>query len=152
MTLLKNSFLFPVLLLVCNCLCGQDTDSLKYKYTNQTIYRYGSYFMKGTERIGFQQLQKEFDISDLGTAHYMRAKKYKTISTIFKFVSLATGITGLILISDRNLTRSRQNMAYGFFAGQLISSIGAGRYTELSGQSLDKALWQRNKDLLFPAR
>ena len=31
---------------------SQNADSIKYKYNNLTIYRYGSSFMKGTELSG----------------------------------------------------------------------------------------------------
>jgi len=127
---------------------AQQTDSLKYKYVNQTIYRYGGSIVKGTERLSFQGLRNEFTMSELGLAGYDRAKKYKTTSTIFRLASLAAGIATIAVIAN-NGNRSTASVLLG---GQFVFSMIGGRYGMLSTQSLDKALWQRNKDLLFPAR
>ena len=131
---------------------SQNTDSLKYKYTNQTLYRYGSSFMKGTERLTFPELRNEFTMSELGLASYEKAKKYRTTSIVLRTISLAASLSALVIVSRNNLTNNRRNLAYGLFGGQLVFSIAGAKYGILSTQSLDKALWQRNKDLLFPAR
>ena len=144
----KSFFFFTLSFLFANCLKSQNSDSLKYKYTNQSIYRYGSSFMKGTERLTFPELRNEFTMSELGLASYERAKKYKTTSMIFQLTSLAASIATLAVLSNSG----NRNTAYVLLGGQLVLGLGAGRYKMLSTQSLDKALWQRNKDLLFPAR
>ena len=145
-----------LLIIICflssDNLYSQNGDSLKYKYTNQTIYRYGTSYMKGTERLNFPGLQKEFAMSELGLASYTKAKKYRTTSTVLRFVALAASFAALAVVSNNNLTDSRRNLVYGLLGGQLVFAIAAGRYSMLSTQNLDKALWQRNKDLLFPAR
>ena len=43
-------------------LFSQSIDSLRYKYTNQTIYRFGGVFQKGNERLGFKDLSREFSM------------------------------------------------------------------------------------------
>jgi hypothetical protein len=126
---------------------AQYTDSLRSVYNNHSIYRYGSYFMKGSERLTFQQLSQEFSMSDLGLASYTKARKYRTTSMVLRIISAVSGIAAIAVISNNN---SNQNLAYGFLGGQLVFGIGAGRYSMLSAQSTDRALWQRNKDLLFP--
>lgn len=120
-------------------------DSLRYKYNNQTILRSGSYFMKGSERLVFGQLRTEFSMSELGLAGYEKATKYRNTSKIFRFVSLAVSIAAVSVAATGN----NRNLAYGLLGGQFLTSIGAMRYSQLSNQSLDRALWQRNKDLLF---
>ncbi len=125
---------------------SQVFDSLKSKYNNQTIYRYGSSFLKGSEKLTFKELSKEFLMSDLGIASYTKAKRYRTTSRIFSLTSLASGLVAVAMFGNgRN-----QNLAAGFLAGQIVLSFGSMRYINLSNQSLDRALWQRNKDLLFP--
>jgi hypothetical protein len=121
-------------------------DSLKYKYNNLHISRYGSAFLKGNQRLGFKELSKEFSMSDLGLDLYAKAKKQKTTSTIFRYASMACSIAFFgVAASDGN-----RNLAYGFFGGQMVFLMGSMRYQALSTQSLDRALIQRNKDLLFP--
>ena len=62
-------------------LFSQSIDSLRYKYTNQTIYRFGGVFQKGNERLGFKDLSREFSMSDLGFDLYVKARKQrKTLS------------------------------------------------------------------------
>ncbi|MDZ4809659.1 MAG: hypothetical protein SGI96_15525 [Bacteroidota bacterium] len=149
---MKKLIILCVLLFAVAIIHAQNTDSLKYKYTNQTIYRYGGSFMKGTERLVFPALQSEFSMSELGLAFYTKAKKYRTTSIVLRTIALAASLSALAVISNNNLTNNRRNLAYGLLGGQLVFSIAAGRYGILSTQNLDKALWQRNKDLLFPAR
>lgn len=123
-------------------------DSLRFKYNNQTIYRYGTTFLKGSERLGFRDLGHEFSMSDLGLAGYEKAKKYKTTATIFRFISLAAGIAIAGVAANGN----NKDLAWGLLGGQIVTSFVSLRYGQLSNQSLDRALWQRNKDLLFTAR
>jgi hypothetical protein len=48
--------------------------------------------------------------------------------------------------------KSNRNLAYGFLGGQFVSMAVAGTYRRASMQHLDQAIWQRNKDYLFPGR
>jgi hypothetical protein len=127
---------------------SQKTDSLKYKYTNQTIYRYGGSFMKGNERLSFMELSREFSMSDLGLISYTKSKKYKNTSKIFSYASMFAGFAAISVLANHG----NRNLAFGFYGGQMVCLFGSMRYRQLSAQSLDRALWQRNKDLLFPER
>lgn len=129
---------------------AQNADSIKHIYNNQTLYRYGSYFLKGSEKLTYRELEKEFSMSDIGLDAYRQSKKYRNTAMIFSFVSLASGITSLAIIANNN--SGNRTTALIFLGGQFAFSIGARRYTNLSQQSLDRAIWQRNKDLLFPSR
>lgn len=121
-------------------------DSLFKKYNSGFIYRYGSSIMKGGDKISFQELAKEFSMSDLGLDQYNIAKKKNTISRIFSFVSLAAGIASVSVI------RSNRNLAFAFLGGQYVSLLAAGSYRHSSQQHLDRAIYIRNKDYLFPGR
>ena len=124
---------------------AQPTDSLKYLYKNQTIYRFGSHFMKGIERLDFEDLEGEFYFSELGQIGYEKAKTYRTISKVFRYVSLLSSVAIAPFIGHNN-----KNGAYIFLGINIGLSAGSSLFSNLSGQSLDRALWQRNKDLLFP--
>lgn len=123
-------------------------DSLRLQYNNLTILRSGSYFLKGSERLVFSQLRTEFTMSELGLAGYEKARKYRNTSKIFRFISLAASVAAVSVAATGN----NRNLAYGLLGGQMLTSIGSMRYSGLSNQSLDRALWQRNKDLLFPTQ
>ena len=45
---------------------AQSGDSLYKKYSTGLIYRMGSSIKKGSDKISFQELSKEFSMSDLG--------------------------------------------------------------------------------------
>jgi hypothetical protein len=149
---MRKSIFLVILLLSGATIHAQETESLKNKYINETIYRYGSSIMKGTERLSFPALQREFSMSELGLAAYTKSKKYKTTSIIFRFISLGSSLAALAIASENNLTTNRRNLAFSFLGGQIVFGLVATNFSMLSNKSLDKALWQRNKDLLFPAR
>lgn len=128
---------------------AQKTDSLHLVYNNQTIYRYGGSFLKGNEKLTFKDLSREFNMSDLGQISYDKAKSYRSKSIIFKVASIACGIASLVIISNNN---SNRNTALIFLGGQIVTGYAGGKLSQLSAQSLDRALWQRNKDVLFPVR
>lgn len=145
---MKIPFIFLALLLWVTQLFSQKSDSLVFKYNNQTIYRYGGYFLKGNERLTYKDLSKEFSMSDLGLAGYEKSRKYKTTSTVFRFVSLAAGFAA-VSVAAKGQSR---DLAYGLLAGQFVTLFIGMRYSTLSMQSVDRAIWQRNKDVLFPVR
>lgn len=141
----KLVILLAVILLHQSQLSAQSNDSLKNLYKSQTIYRFGSHFMKGIERLDFDDLEGEFYFSELGQINYERAKKLRTIGKIFRYVSLLSSVAIAPFIGHNN-----KNGAYIFLGINIGLGAGASLYSNLSGQSLDRALWQRNKDLLFP--
>ena len=121
----------------------QSADSLLRLYNTQTIYRYGNVFRKGNERISFSGLKHEFSFSHLGMADYQMASKYRAISYA---TNLAT--TGSML-AFATLIDSKPKAGYIFFGTTMVLSLSTARYRSLSARHLDRALWQRNKDLLF---
>lgn len=137
-----------LILLLCytTLLLAQNKDSLYKKYNTGFIYRYGSSIMKGGTRISFQELSKEFSMSDLGLDQYNIAKKKKNISRIFSFASLAAGIASISFI------RSNRNLAFAFLGAQYVTFMGVRYYGHSSRQHLDRAILIRNKDYLFPVR
>ena len=138
--------LISIALIFCNhSFAQQHKDSLKYLYQNQAIYRYGNHFIKGNERLDFDELQVEFSFSDLGQIGYDRAKKLRTISKIFRYASLISTVAITPFIGNNN-----KNGAYILLGVNIGLGAGSALYSNLSNQSLDRALWQRNKDLLFP--
>ncbi len=123
---------------------AQSKDSLLRLYNTQTIYRYGNAFKKGNERINFSNLKREFSFSELGMADYQMARKYKLLSLLTNIA--ASGCSYAAVLS---LANSNWKAGYMFFGSTLILGFGSGYYRNQSARHLDRALWQRNKDLLF---
>lgn len=148
---MKKLLLLIVLILsVSTALQAQSrTDTLKYRYVNQSLYRYGPYFIRGSERLTFSQLQHEFDESPLGLVSYMKSKKSRTVASVFRYTSLLTSVVTLALLGQHS---DNKNLYYGLLGGQLVLGLGSAWYGTQSARYLDEAIWLRNKDLLFPGR
>jgi hypothetical protein len=144
----KRILIFLLMFFFTERLNSQNTDSLKNKYNNQTIYRYGSIFLKGNERLTFKDLSREFSISDLGLASYFKARSYRITSKILNYAGLITGIASISVLANHG----NRNTAFILYGGYFVLFTTSMRYSALSAQNLDRALWQRNKDVLFPAR
>lgn len=107
---------------------------------------YGSSIMKGSERISFQELSKEFSMSDLGLDQYKIARKKNTVSRILSVVSMATSLTAISFI------RSNRDVALILLGGQFLTLYVSSTFRNSSRQHLDRAILIRNKDYLFPGR
>ena len=138
------SFFFILSLIFIN-INAQNTELNRKLYDEKVLYRYGNTFKIGEEKFKFNQLQFEFKSSELGLINYKQAKKYRTISTILRGASFAALIGGINGASNNN----RQQTLI-FLGIQTGFAIGGGVYLNMSNQSLDKAIYYRNKDYLFP--
>lgn len=143
---MKNIFILSLLFTVTAGF-SQTNDSLLRKYDRQFITRYGFHFIKDNQRLTFRDLQAEFDHSNLGLEFYLRAKKQRNISTVFRLLSLGAMIGTVSGISNRN-----NNTAYIFLGLQLVTTTFSGVFRQRSITETDRALQIRNRDLLFPGR
>ena len=123
---------------------SQAKDSLLRVYNNETIYRYGNVFRKGNERLSFSDLKQEFSFSDLGVADYQMAKKYRTLTLITNLAA-----TGCFYAMGLSFINGKSKTGYILLGGSILLGVGVSRFRILSAKHLDRALWQRNKDLLF---
>ena len=128
-------------------LFAQKTDSLKLAYNNGTIYRYGGYFMKGSERLTFKDLEHEFDFSELAKISYDKAKRTGKTAKFLTYAGIIANAAVLTFIVNNN-----RNVAYISLGAQFVLIGVSGSYRRQSAQHLDRALWQRNKDFLFPPK
>ena len=138
--------------IICICLlflfyknaAGQNTDSLKQRYINQTITRYGIHFLKGSEKLLYKDLPNELKISELAMASFNMAKKNRTTATVYRYLSVAS------MLASVSFIRNNRDLAYGFLGGGIVFSLFGARHQTLYNQHLDRALWQYNKEILFP--
>jgi hypothetical protein len=127
-------------------LYAQSTDTLRLKYTNFTIYRFGGSFLKGNEKLAFRDLAMEFSNSDLGLISYEQAVKYRRVNKILSGLSVISNLAMLSIIANRG----NRNIAFGLATLQFGFILTARKYQSLSNRSIDRALWQRNMDVLYP--
>lgn len=105
----------------------------------------GNSFHVGIEKFTFNELETEFKISELGLEAYKQAKKYKTIKTVINIATVFSGLAGIAFISNNN-----RDAAYTLIGSQFVLSLAGAYYHRQYNERLDRAIWQRNKDLLFP--
>jgi hypothetical protein len=141
---MKLTISLLITILICFKSFCQRNDSLSRLYVNETIYRYGNDFMKGTSKLKFNDLSKEFSVSPVGYDSYLIAKRQRKTSQVFRVISFLSSVAVVSFLAD-----NRKNPTYIAFGIQIFSGIAGVRYHNLSNQQLDKAIWQRNKDLLF---
>ena len=139
-------YFFFLTLLISKSSFSQSFDSLKRVYDIKTIYRNGNSFVKGNEKLSFRDLKMEFISSDLGMADYNKAKTYKTIGTVSAFASITSLLITPSLIRNNTNQRSGVYTALGL---QFFFSIVSVYSKKISNDLLDRAIWQRNKDVLF---
>lgn len=122
------------------------TDTIFNKYENGLLFRMGNSFMKGQHKISFQEMGKEFSLSDIGLDLYKTAKRKLTFSKIFSFTSIASGLAAAATISKN------KDLGLGFLIGQMLS-LSISIQNRISGNKfLDQAIQIRNKDFLFPGK
>ncbi len=142
---MKFLFLTLSIFILVSSNAQYSTDTLYRKYTNGLIYRLGGSIIKGNERITFQELSKEFSMSELGKDQYNLAKRKRTTSLILRLISTGCGIGALSLINNN------RDLSIGLLAGQFVTLFGSSSVQQASQRNLDQAIWIRNKDYLFPA-
>jgi hypothetical protein len=86
-------------------------------------------------------------MSDIGMVSYKKAKKYRTTSKILNVASFLAGLSAVSIFSSGK----DNDFGFALLASQVGFTIGSFKFNTLSNQSIDRAIWQRNKDLLFPS-
>ena len=120
---------------------SQSRDSLIKVYNNQTIYRFGNKYMKGSERLTYGDLRLEFNTPSTQEM-YKKSKRRLSVSRIFNVASL-----GVIIASV--LTKTNVKGSIEFAAGTGILGLGGIYYQTESSKYLERAIWERNREILF---
>ncbi len=138
-----KSFIILILLLtfINSRIGAQSRDSLWSIYNSQTISRSGARFMKGNEKLSYQDLKIEFN-SPVTNELYHKSRNRSTISRLFNLASL-----GVIIISAFTPTNTAGNIE--FIASTSLLGLGGLYYHNQSSWYLDKAIWIRNREVLF---
>lgn len=144
MGLKKISFFLILSFIIIN-INAQNNESNRKFYDEKVLFRFGNTFKIGEEKFKFNQLQFEFKSPELGLINYRKAKNYRTISAILRSASMAA-LVGVI----NGISNNNRQQTLIFLGIQTGFAIGTGVYLNMSNQSVDKAIFHRNKDYLFP--
>ena len=137
-------FYFFCLTTLCNLqsVQAQSRDSLLKVYNNETIQTFGSAFIQGSKRLTFKELRPLFT-SPITLDLYKKARNQRFLGGASTVVAIGALVTGAFIKKD--------NKGAGWALS--ISGIGLnllGLYLKNhSTELLDRAIWQRNKEVLF---
>ena len=142
----KISFLFVVsLIFIC---CGSSTsqaqtrDSLLRIYNSQTIQSFGKSYIKGGKSLSFAGLKPEFSYG-VAKDLYKKSKGNLVLSRVFTVTSVAALITGVVL--KKNDTKG----AWAFPILGLGLNLASLHFKKQSTELVGRAIWHRNKEILF---
>ena len=119
---------------------SQSRDSILRVYNTETIYRFGNKYMKGNERLFFQDLDREFTTPRTQSL-YHKSKRLLSLSRIFNVASLAVIITSVF-------TKTSVGGSIGFAAGTGALGLAGIYFQTESSKYSDRAIWERNRDIL----
>jgi hypothetical protein len=147
-----NKTLFkPVFLVILSTLltcCGvlnihaQTKDSLLNVYNTQTIHTFGKSYVKGGKSLSFADLKPEFQ-SGVAKDLYKKSKGNLLLSRVFTVTSIAALITGAV-------RKKSDSKGAGIFPiVGLGLNLGSLYFKKQSTELVDRAIWHRNKEILF---
>lgn len=133
--------LFVILAFVNVKSSSQSHDSLLRIYNNQIIYRSGTKFMKGSEKLSFRDLKLNFNSGTTKDLYY-KSKSRLALSRLFNVASL-----GLAVVSVFTSTNTAGSIK--FAVGTFALGVAGIYYHDRSSSYLDRAIWLKNKVILF---
>ncbi len=138
------SLLLSTLLTCCAVLNthAQSRDSLLNVYNTQTIHSFGKSYVKGGKSLSFADLKPEFN-SGIAKDLYKKSKGNLILSRVFTVTSIAALVTGAVL--KKNDTKG----AWAFPVLGLGLNLGSLHFKKQSTELVDRAMWHRNKEILF---
>ena len=128
-----------------NTAAAQTTrEELLRVYDSATIHSIGRFYIKNNKRIRFGQLKSEFT-SPITNAYYHNAKAdraWSAVLTVSAIGALATGI----------LVRKNSTTFGNILSGAAIAlNLGSLHFSKRSAELTDRAIWHRNREILFGA-
>ena len=134
-----------VLLLMCfitSNAYAQNRDSLIRVYDNETIHTFGKFYIKGNKQLKFRDLKPEFN-SDITKDLYKKSQSNLTMGRVFTVASIAALATGALVKKNNNGAGITLNIV------GIGLNLGSKYFHKHSTQLIDRAIWQRNREILF---
>lgn len=139
------SFLVAFAIMLC-CVTqstySQSRDSLLNIYNTKTIHTFGNYYIKGDKRLTFWKLKPEFQ-SGITKVLYKKSKGDLILSRFLTVTSVAA------LVTAAAVRKNDKKGAWVFSISGIALNLGSYHFRKRSNELLERALWQRNKEVLF---
>ena len=142
--LFKLAFSVGIILTCCLALNthAQTRDSLLKVYDNQTIHTFGKSYIMGGKSLSFADLKPEFN-AGIAKDLYKKSKGNLILSRVFTVTSIAALVTGAIL------QKIDTKGAWIFPVVGLGLNLASLHFKKQSTELVDRAIWHRNKEILF---
>ncbi|WP_345112548.1 hypothetical protein [Hymenobacter algoricola] len=124
---------------------AQTRDSLRRVYDTRTIYGYGDKYIMGGQQLPFRKLKTEFGpgvTSDL----YRQGRQDRAVARLLGVGAVAA------LVGSAVLRKNEQFGGIALLVAGVGLNLGSLRFSKKSTELVDRALWLRNKDVLFGGR
>ena len=134
-----------VLLLTC-CITSngyaQTRDSLLRVYNNETIHSFGKFYVKGSKQLKFGDLKPEFS-SGITKDLYKKSKGNLMLGRLFTVTAVGALVTSAIIKKDN------KGAALALSIAGIGLNLSSFSFRKKSTELIDRAIWQRNKEILF---
>ena len=121
---------------------AQSRDSLLRVYDTRTIYGYGDKYIMGGQQLQFRKLKAEFG-PGVPSDMYQQGRKARGISRLLG-IGAAVALAGSAV-----LRKDQQTGGIALLVAGVGLNLGSRRFSKKSTELVDRALWLRNKDVLF---
>lgn len=121
---------------------SQNRDSLLNVYNNQTIHSFGNVFVKGSRQMKFKNLKSELT-SPLTRSLFIESRKNLRRTKALSVTAIAALAGSVILRKNSTVAASGLSLA------AIALNLGAIRFRKQSSEIIDRALWHKNKEILF---
>ena len=124
---------------------AQSRDSLLTVYDSQTIHSFGSVYVKGSRRLTFRDLRNEFQ-PGVTKNLYDQSRKSLALARTMTIVSVAA------LVGSAILRKNQQTGGVALLVVGVGLNLGNLGLRKKSTELVDRAIWQRNREVLFKVR
>ena len=120
-------------------------DSLMRVYDTRTIYGYGDKYIMGGKQLPFRKMNTEF-APGVTSDMYQQGRHDRIVSRLLGVGAVAA------LVGSAVLRKNQQTGGVLLLVAGIGLNLGSLRFSKKSTELVDRALWLRNKDVLFGGR
>ena len=143
---LKSALPITIFLLLTCCISfnghAQTKDSLLRVYNNETIHSFGKYFVKGSKQLKFGDLKPDFN-AGITKDLYKKSKGNLILGRLETVTAVAA------LVSSAIVKKNNNGAAIALSVAGIGLNLSSFHFRKNSKELIDRAIWQRNKEILF---
>ena len=144
--LLKSALPIIFFLLFTCCISfnghAQTKDSLLRVYNNETIHSFGKYFVKGSKQLKFGDLKPDFN-AGITKDLYKKSKGNLILGRLLTVTAVGA------LVSSAVVKKNNNGAAIALSVAGIGLNLSSFHFRKNSKELIDRAIWQRNKEVLF---